>query len=193
MDIKKRQKRLPHYLSESEINKLFSVLKYSTRDSIIIKMLYYFALRINELLTLKVSNISYTKREIKVVGKGNKEGSIPVLVDTEDFFNNELKEYIAKNNLKDLLIVGNSKNGQLSKRHCLRILKKYSLLANLENISKIHPHTLRHSRATFLYNKTGNLSLVQEFLRHSRIQTTEIYKHTGTEFLRERINEKLKL
>ena len=186
---KKKLKKIPRYLNEDEINALFGVCD-NPRDSIILKMLYYFALRINELRHLKIEDIDFLKKEIVVVGKGSKVGKIPVLIDALPFFEKELKAWVKGKDPKEFVIPGNDKNGMISKRHLNRIVKKYARLAGIRKYWEIHPHTLRHSRATNLYNRGGNIELIKDFLRHARLTTTiDIYTHISSERVRKGLNE----
>jgi site-specific recombinase XerD len=174
-------KKLPRFLTPQEISAMFRVASGSKRDYIVMKSLFYLGLRNSELLNLRVDDVDLINRLVKVVqGKGKKDRIVPV---PSEAFSLELKEWIGSRE-EGLLFAGRNEDGRLSDRHLRRIVKAHAKAAGIRKASEIHPHTLRHSYATFLYNSGSQLNEIQALLGHKNIETTTIYTHLGIENLR---------
>ena len=189
--------KLIKYLTEQEIERVLSSFwvddPFYIRNRAIVIFALNTGLRVSELTGLNVGDIlnGHIKRELKIrkeIAKGKKERIIPL---------NE-KERKA---IKDLLAFNEEKGYPLKEKDPLFVSKRGKRITSrqVENIIKqlredseidvdMTPHTLRHSFATRLYKKTGNLRVVQTLLGHSSIKTTEIYTHVGREDLREAVN-----
>ena len=140
--------------------------------------------RVNELINIKLNDIDINLREIKVLGKGNKERIVYLGSYAIDSLNNYLN--IRKNILKDkqdnnylfLNHLGNKLTTRGIREIIDNILKKASI--NL----KITPHTFRHSFATMMLKEGCDLKSVQELLGHVSLSTTSIYTHITNEELK---------
>lgn len=194
----KGEKKLPHFLSEKEINELLdSNLKRTDflkeRDQAIIELMYASGLRISEVISLRLKDIDFDSKLIKVKGKGNKERIIP--------FNNHasraLKSYL--NNSRHTLLLKNkdnknedvvflNNNGKAISRRGMEYLINQIVLKTGFNL-KVHPHMLRHSFATGLLNNGADLRTIQELMGHSSISTTSIYTHVSFNDLQKTYNE----
>lgn len=184
----KKEKKLPNFLQSNEYQQIISVIDTKTdlgmRNLLIIELLYATGLRVSELTNLKLNDIDKYKKEIRVLGKGNKER----IVYFGDYAKQYLENYlqIARNNLlkrrrSEYLLINN--NGeQLSTRGVQKIIEKIVKEAALKH--KISPHVLRHTFATDLLNNGADLKSVQELLGHSSLSTTQIYTHITNERLR---------
>jgi site-specific recombinase XerD len=171
----KKEKNLPSFLSVDEVFLLIDRIK-NERDKTIIELLYSCGLRASELILLNKKDIQ--QDIIRVKGKGGKERIIPLINRAK----NTLNDYLKKREIKEALFT--SRQGKrLTTRSIQNIIKKYSLSILFKNIS---PHTLRHSIATHLLNSEVDIRIIQEFLGHSSLKTTERYTHLN---LRELINE----
>lgn len=183
----KQEKTLPHYLTYDEIEELLRVTSgddiFDIRDNMIIELLYSTGLRVGELVNIKLNDIDYKERSIKVLGKGSKERIVyfgtPAL--------NKLKRYldirpdIVKDPSNPFLLI--NKRGNKLQERAVRSIFENIIKKNHLKIS-FSPHTLRHTFATHMLNEGMNIKSVQELLGHSSISTTGIYTHVSNEHLR---------
>ena len=182
--------KLPDTLSVEEIDKLISAIDLSTeqgeRNRTMLEILYSCGLRVSELITLKLSNISFTEGFIKVVGKGNKERLAPIGTTALKYLNiylNEVRNQQTIQNGHEDIVFLNRRGKQLTRVMIFTIIKQLAEKINLKK--KISPHTFRHSFATHLIQGGADLRAVQEMLGHESITTTEIYTHLDKEYLKE--------
>jgi len=181
----KLDKRLPAYLSSQEMNNLLEGGKYieiKIIDLAIIELFYSTGIRLSELINLKLSNVDFRKRTIKVLGKGSKERIIPFGEKAEVAIKNYLKirEICNTNNL-DFLFISNS-GKKLYPVQVHRLIKK-----NLELVTELKkksPHVLRHSFATHLLDRGADIRAVKDLLGHESLSTTQIYTHLTPEKLK---------
>ncbi len=184
-------RKIPRHLTEEEVHRMFQLAEDTRklRDLKLLKLLYYFGLRNNEMCSLDKKDISLIKMVLKVVqGKGNKDRIIPIieinpLPGESKTIADDLRDWIG-NDEEGLLIKGDSADGSISDRHVRRIVKNYAAWAKVPKWEEIHPHTLRHSYGTHLLNLGVPLEVIQKLLGHSKIDTTLIYAHMGVENLR---------
>jgi integrase/recombinase XerD len=182
---------LPEVLSVEEINSIVAVIDLSLpegqRNRAIIEMLYGSGLRVSELVNVKLSNIDFEKKFLKVEGKGSKQRLVPLSEESESqirlwqIIRNEMK--IQKGH-EDYLFL-NRRGAQLTRVMIFTIVKQLALLAGIKK--NISPHTFRHSFATHLLEGGANLRVIQQLLGHESIMTTEIYTHLDVEFLRDTV------
>jgi len=170
----KKTKPLPKFLTESEIEKLFSAIDISKpkglRDYTMLYLMLMTGMRVSELLNLKVSDIDFPNSYITIrMGKGRKDRIIPLNKNVKELLYNYVKLVKPKEGLFD------NKNSSKSRRGVLYVIRKYCKKAGIEK--KVTPHTFRHTFATLLLKKGENIRLVQSLLGHSNISTTAIYLH----------------
>ncbi len=184
--------KLPDTLSVEEIDKLISAIDLSKeqgeRNRAMLEILYSCGLRVSELITLKLSNISFTEGFIKVVGKGNKERLAPIGSTALKYLNiylNEVRNHQAIKKGHEDIVFLNRRGKQLTRVMIFTIIKQLAEKISLKK--KISPHTFRHSFATHLIQGGADLRAVQEMLGHESITTTEIYTHLDKEYLKEAI------
>lgn len=160
------------------------------RDRAILETLFSTGLRVAELISLNTEQIKIknnTKElELSIVGKGEKVRTVYFSQRATKY----LKKYLDKRNDMDEALFINYKRGaenygsrRLSSRSIENIVKKYVKIAGLPINST--PHTLRHSFATDLLSQGVDLRLVQEFLGHQNIATTQIYTHVTNKQLKD--------
>lgn len=169
------------FMSKDELKAFMSVidLKHKTgyKHYIIFSVLYEAALRVSELINIKVNDLYLIDKNpyIKIIGKGNKERLI--------YINNSLvsmiEEYMNKFKIEDGYLFLNNSKRQYTRFGINKLVDKYVSIAKKEcptlERKAISPHTFRHSKAVhFLENGTA-LPTIQRFLGHNSIQTTEIY------------------
>lgn len=183
--------RLPRYLNVEESKDLLDSVdlvnsEYSARDYAIITIFLNCGIRLSELVGINLSSIK--NNSLTVIGKGDKERSIPL--------NNACLQAIAAymkvrpvNNVKDKNALFLSKRLQrISKESVQKIVKKYIKEAGLDP-QRYSTHKLRHTAATLMY-KYGKVDIraLQELLGHQSIATTEIYTHLDQEQLRDAVS-----
>lgn len=184
----KFEKNVPVILSKEEVDKIRDVIDIANfsgiRDRTMVELLYSSGMRASELLDIKQSLINFEEREIRLIGKGEKERIT--------FFSNSAKEwlmrYLKEKNIKFPNTIGekfflNSKGGSITDRSLRRNISDYAKKAGIEK--DISPHTFRHSFASHLLNNGIDIRYLQELLGHSSITTTQIYTHVGKKFLKE--------
>lgn len=181
----KASKRLPQFVKENDIETLFNYVEFPNdwkgRTSRLILLLFYSTgIRLSELINLKETQLDNYNRQIKVLGKGNKERVIPVSAELID----ELKSYVAESPEKTVSNVFVSEKGKpLYPRFVYGAVKKY--LAAVTTLDKKSPHILRHTFATHLMNNGADLNAVKELLGHSSLAATQVYTHNTIEKLKD--------
>jgi len=155
----------------------------SLRDVAMVEMLYASGARVAELCGLDLGDIDYDRQTIRVLGKGNKERTIPLGNPAMRALNAYLKD--ARDSLKNALSANAVFLGARGKRIDQRTVRTvvYNALQAIEGIERMGPHALRHSAATHLLEGGADLRTVQEILGHASLATTQIYTHVSTERL----------
>lgn len=157
----------------------------SIRDCAILEVLYASGARVSELCGLDLDDIDYQRNTILVLGKGNKERTIPLGNPAMKALNNWIK------NARPEIVNGTSGEavflGIRGKRIDQRTVRTvvYEALEALEGAQRLGPHALRHSAATHLLEGGADLRTVQEILGHASLATTQIYTHVSTDRLRQ--------
>ena len=183
----KAKQTLPLFLKEKDLVSLFKTINISntldeTRSDLILELLYGTGIRINELINLKSKNLDLIRNEIKVLGKRNKERILPInqnIVSKAKLYLNHKKRKSSKSEFVFLTDKGN----KLYPMMVYRIVKK--CLSSLINSEKYNPHLLRHSFATHILNKGGDLNAIKDLLGHESLAATQIYTHNSIEKLKE--------
>ena len=183
----KTDQKIPNFIKEKDINYLFDNLKVENnfegqRDLLILELLYGTGIRISELINLKTKNVNIIKKEIKVLGKRNKERIVPI----HDHILNQIDRFInKKNDIKSdhKYLLCTKKGDQLYPMLIYRIVKKH--LSSLINSKQYNPHLLRHTFATHILNKGGDLNSIKDLLGHESLAATQIYTHNSIEKLKD--------
>ena len=183
----KAKQTLPLFLKEKDLVGLFKTINLSntldeTRSDLILELLYGTGIRINELINLKSKNLDLIRNEIKVLGKRNKERILPInqnIVSKAKLYLNHKKRKSSKSEFVFLTDKGN----KLYPMMVYRIVKK--CLSSLINSEKYNPHLLRHSFATHILNKGGDLNAIKDLLGHESLAATQIYTQNSIEKLKE--------
>ena len=183
----KKRRKLPTIITESEVMKLLDSPDVKTNkgllDKCILELLYSSGLRISELLSIKINQISKEKKFLKIKGKGNKERLVPIgssamnlLIVYLDTYRSSIKN---TNNI-DILFI-NENGSIISRQACWEMIQRYASISLINK--KISPHNLRHAFATHLLNNGADLRTVQMLLGHASLSTTQIYTHIAKERL----------
>ncbi|WP_290701075.1 tyrosine-type recombinase/integrase [Lacinutrix sp.] len=179
----KTSKKIQVPFSESEIVIALDELQYEddyegVRNKLIIELFYSTGIRRIELVNLKLSDIDFGNRTLKVLGKRNKERYVPLLNSVIKTLQNYLKIRIEVNPIIDNQALFLTKKGvKIYETLVYRIIKQYFSLAS--NKVKKSPHILRHSFATHLLNQGADLNAVKELLGHSSLAATQVYTHNS--------------
>jgi integrase/recombinase XerC len=144
------------------------------RDLTIFELLYATGLRISELCDINLKNINLHAGLIRILGKGNKERVVPfhtrAIIQVKKYLSERLKK--TDNNEEALFV--NNRGTRITSRSIERIMvKRYLQISG--NLEKVYPHLFRHSFATHLLQSGANLRMIQEFLGHSNLSTTQKY------------------
>lgn len=183
----KRNKPLPSFLKESEMNRLLDESSFgegfeACRDRMILEMFYATGMRLSELIGLNDVDVDFSANSIKVTGKRNKQRLIPFA----DEMSVDLHEYIKVRNeaipqgAEAFFVLKNGKRMYAGKVY--EIVKRN--LSGVVSLKKRSPHVLRHTFATAMLNHEAELGAVKELLGHESLATTEIYTHATFEELK---------
>ena len=184
----KKEKRLPKFLYNEDIEKIFDVpdttKPLGQRDNLILELLYDTGIRVGELVNIKLNDINFSNRTIRILGKGNKERIVLFGVYLEDILNlylNDGRKELLKENTSESLIL-NGRGSNITTRGVRLIVENIIKKACIKTHAT--PHTLRHTFATHLLENGADLLTVKELLGHSTLSSTQVYTHITNERLR---------
>jgi len=185
----KRQVRVPRTLTQAQVEALLAApdvdKPLGLRDRAMLELMYASGLRVSELVTLKVLNLSLTEHVLRVFGKGNKERLVPFGEVARDWLVRYLElargEILAGQQTQDLFVT--ARGAGMTRAMFWVIVKKHALAGGVT--VPMSPHTLRHAFATHLLNHGADLRAVQMLLGHADISTTTIYTHVARERLKQ--------
>ena len=185
----KFSKKLPEYVEEKDMGKLFEGITFSDdfegrRDRLILELFYATGIRLSELLGIKKLDVDFFNSSIKVLGKRNKERIIPFGSNLHNLLTSYM-EYYEKTIVPDInnyyiFVAANGK--QLYPKAIYRIVRKY--LDMVTTIDKRSPHVIRHTFATHLLNNGADLNAIKEILGHSSLAATQVYTQNSMEQLK---------
>jgi integrase/recombinase XerD len=189
VDAPKRSRSLPKSLSEEEVERLLAAPSsedpLGVRDKTMLELLYATGLRVSELVSLRLGQLSQDMGVVRIVGKGSKERLVPVgevALDCARSYVSGARVLLLGERLSDALFV--SKRGEAMTRQAFwQLIKRYAVRAGITK--SISPHTLRHAFATHLLNHGADLRVVQMLLGHADISTTQIYTHVARERMKQ--------
>lgn len=165
IDNVKIDRKLPEIMSVNETARILdSVINY--QDRAILETLYGVGCRVAELVIIKIADIDFDERTVKLFGKGNKERVVPI----NNSAINAIKNHLENRKYDSNYIFANRSNPSvpMTTRNARRIVYKYT-------DGEIHPHMFRHSYATHLHANDVDIRIIQELLGHANINTTTIY------------------
>ena len=157
--------------NEDEINNVFDSFnstEINDRDKLIIEIFYSTGIRRQELINIRVENILFDDKLIKILGKRNKERMIPML----PALSSNILDYI-KDKKPQTYLFESKKSQKLSVSTIYRTINKYFRLVSSK--VKVSPHVLRHTFATHMLNNGADINTIKEILGHSSLSSTQIY------------------
>lgn len=186
----KAGKKLPVFVKEEDAAQVSKAVASSSDDwkslnmQMLINIFYATGMRLSELVNLKEKQIDFSRRHIRVLGKGNKERIIPVSQDSLQQIRRykDLKRKEFGSGTDEYLLV-TEKARKLYPKYAYLLVKR--ALSEVATLEKKSPHILRHTFATHILNNGANLSAVKELLGHSSLAATQVYTHNTIEKLKD--------
>ena len=184
----KVRNELPRVLSLREVEQLSTGCAsvdnsfVAVRDRAIVALLFSSGLRVSELVSLNLYDVDFEMREVRVIGKGNKERVVPVGSVALEALRQYLQMRPMVKPVDNALFVGNR-----GKRLTTRLVQSHiKAAAEKEELGgRVTPHKLRHAFATQLLSNGVDMRLVQEMLGHANLATTQVYTHIDIKHLQE--------
>jgi integrase/recombinase XerD len=189
IDAPKLPRGLPKTLTEEDVERLLGAPNIEhalgVRDRAMFETLYASGLRVSELVSLRMSQVSQDMGVVRIMGKGSKERLVPLGEEALVWivrYVEQARQHILGKRVTDAVFV-TSRGGAMTRQAFWHLVKRYAATAGLRQT--ISPHTLRHAFATHLLNHGADLRVVQMLLGHSDISTTQIYTHVARERLKQ--------
>ncbi len=182
-------KPLPDAISLSQVRQLLDQparlsKPEAKRDRAMLELLYASGMRVSELVSLNLGDVSIGEENVRCFGKGRKERIVPIYRQAAQVvaeYITEVRPHLVRDDAQRALFL-NRRGERLTRQGLWQILKEYAKKAGLGKT--ITPHTLRHSFATHMLSGGADLRSVQEMLGHANISTTQIYTHLTSEHIR---------
>ena len=186
--------RLPKYLTEQQVSDLLNTpdvdVPLELRDKAMLELLYATGLRVTELVSLTIENMSVKQGVVRVIGKGNKERIVP-MGEEAAYWVRQFMLYgrpVLLNGQSSDVVFPSQRAQQMTRQTFWHRVKHYAILADID-ADALSPHVLRHAFATHLVNHGADLRVVQMLLGHTDLSTTQIYTHVAKERLK-RLHER---
>ena len=199
----KLPRKLPRTLTELDVENMLKISKNigkseseKIRNHCLMELLYATGMRVSELISLPASITNKNTEMLYIIGKGGKERLVPLSAEAQKClrkwrleWNKEAEKEKKNSGLKiSYLFPSKSKNGHLTRIWFYKLIKKIAIKANIDPIN-VSPHSLRHAFATHLLANGADLRVIQTFLGHSDISSTEIYTHVLTHRLKDLVEK----
>jgi tyrosine recombinase XerC len=186
----KRGRPLPRILKRAQVDALVALPPnddaWGVRDRAIFELLYGGGIRVGELVALDVDSLDFARKQVRVLGKGNKERMVPLGEPARD----ALRAYLAE--ARPLITVDrsppaalfyNRRGNRMGQRDVRAMVTRYA--REVVPGGRASPHTFRHTFATHLLEGGADLRSVQELLGHADVKTTQIYTHVSRDRLKQ--------
>jgi len=183
----KTSKSIPSFVTVDEMNNLLDNTKFSDdytgiRNKLIVEIFYSTGIRLSELINIKLKDIDFAKKQLKVLGKRNKERIIPLTkelnISLEKFL--EIRNSMSARHPSYLLLT--DKGRKLNPTLVYKTMN--DLISSVTSLKKTSPHVLRHTFATHMLNNGADLNVIKELLGHASLSATEVYTHNSIEKLK---------
>ncbi|WP_234974402.1 tyrosine recombinase XerC [Williamsia sterculiae] len=194
LEAPKAHRVLPSVLGTDQVSDVLDSLRtdpsdgtgdpVAQRDRVIVEVLYATGIRVGELCGLDVGDVDFSRSVLRVLGKGNKERTVPFGAPARDAVQTWLRGGrgdLATAASGDALLLG-VRGRRLDQRAARTVVHR--VVATRPDAPDIGPHGFRHSAATHLLEGGADLRVVQELLGHASLATTQLYTHVGVERLR---------
>lgn len=185
----KTSKKIQVPFSEKEIGNVMEMFGEENdfeglRNRLIVELFYSTGIRRAELINIKVTDVYFAQKTLKVLGKRNKERIVPLLPTVLQSINDYLQQRNDLENIKDTDALFLTQKGvKIYETLVYRIINSYFSKAS-EKVKK-SPHILRHSFATHLLNEGADINSVKELLGHSSLASTQVYTQNSIAKLKE--------
>ncbi|HTT35133.1 MAG TPA: site-specific tyrosine recombinase/integron integrase [Thermoplasmata archaeon] len=177
LEAPRRPERLPHYLSEEEMHRLFEAVRPVPRDSAIVHVLAFGGLRVGELCHLALEDLEFDRNLLHVrSGKGDKDREVVI----EERTRAALDRYLTERTLAG---EGSTRLFPVGPVTVERMVRRAAQAAGIPR--RVTPHMLRHTLATALLSRGCDIRYIQKLLGHASVATTQIYTHVDTQALRD--------
>lgn len=189
----KLARHLPKTMSDIDVQKLFAACSEDAaglRDRAMLELLYASGARISEAANVRLGDIDYSQKQIRLFGKGSKERLVPLYPEALGAIKTYIKE--GRSDLLSRSKQHSSSNDYLfisargNQMSAAALRKRFEYLVQLSGLDGgLTPHAMRHTFATELLDGGADLRSVQELLGHESLSTTQIYTHLSVERLKE--------
>lgn len=190
--VPKTDTSIPKVVQKEDIDEMMELAERDdsplmVQNRAILEVFYSTGIRLGELTALNISDIDFSMRQIRVMGKGAKQRIVPLgesaiealkkhLSEREKMFGNRTD----KDARKALFLAANGQ--RIYPRAVQRTVKKY--ISQTSEVTQKSPHVLRHSFATHLMDNGADIRVIKELLGHSSLSATQVYTHTSVERLK---------
>ena len=177
-------KSLPKFFYEKDLDKCLGVSEKNrnfegVRNSLIIELIYQTGLRRSEVADLEDANVDVEKKQLKVLGKGNKERVVPFGMDLAGKIVEYRKIREQEIDLCTTKFFVHKSGTHLNPMHIYYIVRK--MMGAVTTQEKRSPHVLRHTFATTLLNDGADVNSIKELLGHETLAATQVYTHASFE------------
>ncbi|MGF1699698.1 site-specific tyrosine recombinase XerD [Photobacterium makurazakiensis] len=186
----KLPQRLPKDITEEQVDALLDAPDpndpIELRDKAMLELLYATGLRVTELVSLTMENVSLRQGVVRVTGKGDKERLVPMgenAIDWIEQFIESGRPQLLGEKSSDV-VFPSRRAKQMTRQTFWYRIKHYAVIAGIDS-ETLSPHVMRHAFATHLLNYGADLRVVQMLLGHSDLSTTQIYTHVASERLKQ--------
>jgi integrase/recombinase XerC len=182
----KSAKKLPVFIEKEGMDVLLNNFEFEpnfegNRDRLILEIFYCTGIRLSELINIKITDLDFSRGNLKVLGKRNKERIVPMIPRLIELCEKFIQDNHLKKSSSEYLIT-NSKGEKISPRLVYKIVNAY--LSCVSTVEKRGPHILRHTFATHMLNNGADLNAIKELLGHASLQATQVYTHNSIEKLK---------
>ena len=177
------EKQIP--FSEEEMKHLLLILEEAQvelLDKLIIEVLYQTGMRRAELCNLPLENVNFSRNEIVVIGKGNKERIVPISPDLSKVLKIYYLEHRKPTAEAERYFFVSSKGKKITEKFVYLMVTSYLSQVSLKE--KKSPHILRHSFATHVLNGGAEISKVKKIMGHASLASTQVYTNANIEQLK---------
>lgn len=183
----KREKPLPQFLKEKEMDRLLDSLGQDNdfsglRERAIIMVFYEAGVRLAELLGLDDKSVDFVNQEMKVLGKGGKQRIVPFGDELKKTLQDYMQARDSQVEKKSQALFLSDEGKRMPRATVQKMVKE--ALSRVCSLKKKSPHVLRHTFATVMLNHGAGIESLKKVLGHAKLSTTEIYTHTTFEQLK---------